>query len=78
MAVESLSPAELHAGIRQLISAPQFAIRNPHLGEDDMAGLLSNPLIWPTSPVFSPYATTHHGYSQTRCPCHSNGNWDIC
>jgi len=31
-----------------------------------MAGLFQDPIAWPPKPVFSPYAPTHHHYSQIR------------
>jgi hypothetical protein len=69
MAVESLSAAQLSAAIRQLVSSPGFGPANPHLSLAEISAIPNG--TWPQKPVFTPYAITHHGYSQSKitdCP----------
>src|SRR2546421_6752880 len=62
MAVESLSTEEISAALRQIVSAPAFRQNNPGLSPAEISAILNG--VWPSSPVFTPYAHTHHGYSQ--------------
>ena len=64
MSVENLSADDVSAALRQIISAPAFRPRNPHLSATEVAAILRGQ--WPNKPVFTPYAFTHHGYSQGR------------
>lgn len=47
-----------------------FAQVNPQLSAQQINILKTSAadgvIIWPTTPVLSPYAVTHHGYSQIR------------
>jgi hypothetical protein len=63
MSVETLSPADLTGALRQIISNTKFLEYNPHLTPQDTVNILSG--RWPATPVFSPYASTHDGYSQS-------------
>jgi len=64
MSVSSLSDADLASAIRQIVAAPGFAPANPHLSVAQRQAIASGQ--WPNEPVFTPYAVTHHGYSQIR------------
>ena len=64
MSVELLSAASLAAAVRQMLAAPGFAGANPHLAPADRAAITAG--VWPDVPVFSPYAITHNGYSQSQ------------
>ncbi|KAJ5820552.1 hypothetical protein N7474_006143 [Penicillium riverlandense] len=66
MAVHLLATTRLTEAVRQLILSQHFPRHNQHLTEQEYGGLLAVPPIWPASPVFSPYAVTHGGYSQVR------------
>lgn len=64
MSVQLLSPADLTGALRQLISNTNFIFINPHLTPQEINNIPSG--RWPATPVFSPYATTHDGYSQSK------------
>jgi len=64
MSVEKLSTEEISAALRQIMSAPAFQQNNPGLSPAEISAILNG--IWPSSPVFTPYAYTHHGYSQSK------------
>jgi hypothetical protein len=66
MSVLNLSPAQLLEAVKQIQSSTGFASANPHLTPHEMERLQRSPPQWPASPVFSPFATTHDGYSQVR------------
>lgn len=64
MAVESLSRAALDAALVQLTASEGFRPANRHLSAAQIAGIAVGQ--WPNVPVFTPYANTHHGYSQSK------------
>jgi hypothetical protein len=64
MSVSRLSAADLSAAVRQLTAAPGFGPANPHLSAAEVAAIATG--VWPAGPVFTPYAITHHGYSQSK------------
>jgi len=64
MSVHTLSAPVLRASLGQIVDAPGFAAANPHLSAQQTAGIRHN--NWPACPVFTPYAITHHGYSQSK------------
>jgi hypothetical protein len=66
MSVNTLGPAALAAALRQIVNAPGFAAANPHLSAATAAAITLGQ--WPNTPVFTPYAITHHGYSQSKYP----------
>jgi hypothetical protein len=66
MSVLRLSPAEILEAVYQIFTNPTFRTANTHLTEAELVGIFSLPPQWPASPVFSPFATTHDGYSQIR------------
>lgn len=66
MSVLELSPEQLILGLVQLTTSPKFFGNNSHLTPEELAGMLLDPPLWPTKPVFTPYALTHHGYSQSK------------
>ncbi len=65
MAVETLARAELEAALRQITSSAGFRPANQHLSGQQIAAIALGQ--WPNVPVFTPYAITHHGYSQSMC-----------
>jgi hypothetical protein len=65
MSVANLSAADLALAVDQIVRSPAFAGRNLHLSAAELAALRQNPPLWPIVPVFSPYAITHDGYSQS-------------
>ena len=64
MSVENLSPGEVSAALRQIVSAPAFRQNNPGLSAAEISAIPNG--VWPSSPVFTPYSFTHHGYSQSK------------
>lgn len=68
MAVERLPRPVLDAALQQIVSAPGFRPANPHLSAQQVAAIARGQ--WPQEPVFTPYANTHHGYSQSQSPQH--------
>ena len=67
MSVHDLSAAQLRAAILQLVSSPGFGPNNPQLSAAETAAIRTG--VWPAKkPVFTPYAITHHGYSQSKSP----------
>jgi len=64
MSVNNLSAPVLRASLGQIVDAPGFVAANPHLSAQQRAGIRQN--NWPACPVFTPYAITHHGYSQSK------------
>jgi len=66
MAVHLLDPVRLGDAVRQIITSKDFRAKNQHLSSTEYRALLSSPPVWPTSPVFSPYAATHGEYSQSK------------
>jgi hypothetical protein len=64
--VDQLNDADAMLAVRQILNNPNFNAANPHLDDNELAWLRDD-LIWPeNTPVFSPYAITHNGYSQSR------------
>jgi hypothetical protein len=63
MSVGNLSPAQLRAAMQQLVSSPGFGLANHHLSAAEISAIPNG--TWPQRPVFTPYAITHHGYSQS-------------
>lgn len=70
MSVEILPLEVLQLALSRLVRSSRFLEKNGHLSSDELTGLLSSLIIWPKSPVFSPYATTHDGYSQGLSSCY--------
>lgn len=67
MSVSQLTLPQCVQAVHQCIQSRDFRLHNPHLSPAELQALASNPPVWPgTKPVFSPYATTHDGYSQIR------------
>ena len=67
MSVANLSVAQCHSAVHQTIANSNFRTSNPHLSATEVAALQHTPPAWPaTKPVFSPFASTHDGYSQIR------------
>jgi len=64
MSVENLSAEQLRAAIRRLLSSPGFGPANAHLSAAEISAIPNG--TWPPKPVFTPYAITHHGYSQSK------------
>lgn len=64
MSVSGLSAQQLSAAVAQLVSSPGFGPANPHLTAAEVAAIAAG--AWPDGPVFTPYAITHHGYSQSK------------
>lgn len=64
MAVHSLSPAARSAAIKQVVDSAGFGPANPHLSAAATIAITNGQ--WPNEPVFTPYAITHHGYSQSK------------
>ncbi|KAF2488766.1 hypothetical protein BU16DRAFT_568065 [Lophium mytilinum] len=69
MSVSTLSAAQLLAAVQQITTAPNFAIKNRHLTAAELAALRANPPVWPTAPVFSPFAIRVAG-TGTKFLCH--------
>lgn len=66
MSVQGLSAQQLRAAIHQILSSPGFGPANPHLSAAEIAAIDHG--TWPAKPVFTPYAITHHDYSQSKRP----------
>ncbi|KAK9326692.1 hypothetical protein V1520DRAFT_350767 [Lipomyces starkeyi] len=66
MSVHSLDIGDIIDSIHRLVKSDAFIKANSHLTSSDICNLLQSPPVWPHSPVFSPFATTHHGYSQIK------------
>lgn len=71
MAAERLSNAELKGAIRQIINSAAFVANNSHLTSAELSRLRADPPQWPLPPVFTPFALTHHGYSQSMMEKHA-------
>lgn len=69
MSVHLLSAADVQAAIRQLVENPNFRAANRHLSAMEARAILGGQ--WPQKPVFTPYASTHHGYSQSKLNVHA-------
>lgn len=78
MSIASLSAADLEDAIHRLVKHKNFDLRNQHLSRDQRSRLLASPPDWPHRPVFSPYAMTHHGYSQSTVLLVHSANLDHC
>lgn len=66
MSVSALPTNALTQAVHQLICAPDFIANNAHLSPAERLALHRVPPVWPACPVFSPYASTHDGYSQSQ------------
>ena len=69
MSVQALSEAQLGACLAQMVSNANFRDANPHLTGAQIRDIGRG--VWPATPVFSPYAATHHGYSQSKSHHHT-------
>ena len=66
MSVNQLSEQQKLAAVKQLVNSATFKAANPHLSSDQLKRLQDS-LDWPSQkPVYSPYAKTHDGYSQSK------------
>jgi len=67
-AAAALNKQVLYDALRQAFANSKFIAFNPQLTPGELAGLRSDPIIWPAKPVFSPYAATKRSneYSQIR------------
>lgn len=72
MSVDSLGPQDIEDAIHRLAAHKNFERANPHLTLAHRMGILASPPVWPRCPVFSPYAATHHGYTQSINPLESS------
>jgi hypothetical protein len=66
MSVQSLSAGAVASAVRQIVNAPNFRSANSHLSAAEVDAIVTRQ--WPLKPVFTPYAITHHGYSQSQFP----------
>jgi len=66
MSILRLSSTEVLEAVHQIFISRGFHIANAHLTEAELEQIYSLPPQWPASPVYSPFATTHDGYSQVR------------
>jgi hypothetical protein len=66
MSLSRLTQTECIRAVHQCINSKDFRQHNPHLTPNELHQLNATIPIWPAKPVFSPYATTHDGYSQIR------------
>jgi hypothetical protein len=60
--------AELTEAVAQILNSGKFWVANSHIPAPSRAAIKDNILrngAWPPVPVFSPYAKTHDGYSQS-------------
>lgn len=64
--VNNLNFGDCRAAVQQVFNSANFVRYNPHLSPAERFALTQDPVRWPLKPVFSPFATTHHGYSQVR------------
>jgi hypothetical protein len=65
MSVFNLSIQDLQNAVRQLVATPGFRPANTHLTATEINSIGAG--VWPVDkPVFTPYACTHHGYSQSK------------
>jgi hypothetical protein len=63
MSVQALSAEQARVIQAQIFCNSNFRTANSHLTPAELTALLTR-TVWPDKPVFSPYARTHHGYSQ--------------
>jgi len=63
--VSLLTQVQRRAAVAQIVDSANFAGSNPHLSAATIAAIKQG--TWPDEPVFSPYAETHDGYSQSKC-----------
>jgi hypothetical protein len=63
-----LSRAQLNQAVQQIIDSRHFWARNSHIQITERARVRAEIIQgqWPDFPVFSPYAATHDGYSQSK------------
>ena len=66
--LNSLTRNQLTEAVRQIINHAKFSECNGHVPVADRPTLRARILSgnWPDYPIFSPYAKTHDGYSQSK------------
>ncbi len=66
--LNSMSRAQLTQAVRQVLDSKNFWDRNHHVPVNQRQAVRGNILNgnWPNYPIFSPYAATHDGYSQSK------------
>jgi hypothetical protein len=62
MSIHAIPFAVLEEVIHQHVQSSSLVEKSHHLSQDELAGLLASPTIWPRSPVFSPESNSHQGY----------------
>jgi hypothetical protein len=67
--LNNFSLQQLSQAVGQIVSADKFWLANSHVPVAERARVRQNVIEhrqWPDYPLFSPYAKTHDGYSQSK------------